>query len=42
MIQPLRAWHLRIFLALLVLLPLIFFAGLHARHNSASQEISNR
>ncbi len=36
MIQPLRRWHLRIFLLLAVLLPLLFLAGLHARHRPLS------
>jgi hypothetical protein len=36
MIQRLRKWHLRIFLLLSVLLPLLFLAGLHARHHLLS------
>lgn len=32
MIQPLRSWHRRIFLLLAVLLPILFAAGLLARH----------
>jgi hypothetical protein len=42
MIQPLRVWHRRIFVALVFLLPLIFLAGLHARHGSSSQGLSTQ
>lgn len=42
MIQPLRAWHRRIFLVLLFLLPIIFIAGLAARHHSPTQKLSPR
>ncbi len=38
MIQPLRVWHRRIFFVLLFVLPLIYFAGLRARHRLVNQE----
>lgn len=38
MIQPLRIWHRRIFLILLILLPMIFFGGLGARHHPLPQK----
>jgi len=40
MIQPLRIWHRRIFLLLLLLLPIIFVAGLGARHHSVSPKLA--
>ncbi len=40
MIQPLRKWHRRIFFVLLFLLPIIFVAGLAARHHPAASRLS--
>lgn len=34
MTQPLRRWHLRIWIALAVLLPLVLFAGIAGRQDS--------
>jgi len=32
MIQPLRKWHWRIMLLLGILIPVVFFGGIRARH----------
>jgi len=41
MIQPLRKWHSRIVLFLGALLPLLFLAGLCARHRLPPEEHSS-
>lgn len=38
MIQPLRVWHRWIFLALVFLVPIVFIAGLAARHHPVPQK----
>ena len=37
MTQPLRRWHLRIWIALAVLLPLVLLAGIAGRQNSTPE-----
>jgi len=34
MIQPLRQLHRRLFLGLAILLPVFYWAGIHARHRA--------
>ena len=42
MIQPLRNLHRRVFLLLVIALPLFFIAGLRARHHEPAQKASPR
>ncbi|HKM68179.1 MAG TPA: hypothetical protein VJX70_13505 [Candidatus Acidoferrum sp.] len=42
MIQPLRKIHRRVFPWLAVLLPLLFLAGLHARHRVLTEKVDPR